>query len=196
MPINQEVNHILKRMWSIDERINAGDILNEEDINFFNTNIKLIQSYYVDNSKYWGTKEDNLKRSASKLKYYVDGKLSLTYIDTFKDICYIANVNPKIFNLPPDSTAQDFRINAYKKLELIVEVLNEGWIPNWSDSEEYKYYPYFEFNSEAGRFSSSDYYLSNHVNSFVGSRLVYRTKELAIHAGKLFIDIYNDHMLY
>lgn len=195
MPINQEVNVILKRMWSIDEQINAGDILNEEDINFFNSNIKLIQDYYVTNSKYWGTKEGNLKTLVNNLKYYVDGKLSLDSIINFKDICYIANVNPKIFNLPPDSSIQDFRINAYKKLELIVDVLNEGWKPNWSDSNENKYYPYFKFNNEAGRFSSFGFSFLR-VSSYVGSHLVFKTKEFAIFVGKIFIDIYNDYMLY
>lgn len=195
MPINQEVNVILKRMWSIDERINAEDIVSEEDINFFNSHIKLIQSYYIDNSKYWNTKEDNIKKSTSKLKYYVDGKLSLTYIDTFKDICYIANVSPRTFNLPIDSSAQDHRINAYKKIELIAEVLNEGWVPNWADSNENKYYPYFEFDSVAGRFSFYVYHF-NSVLSTVGSRLVFKSQKLAEFAGKLFIDIYNEYMLF
>lgn len=42
---------------------------------------------------------------------------------------------------------------AYRKLKTIAEALNEGWRPNWADSNEYKYWPWFVYNSASAGFS-------------------------------------------
>lgn len=35
---------------------------------------------------------------------------------------------------------------AYLKLSIIAEALNEGWTPDWDNSSEIKYYPYFKMS--------------------------------------------------
>ena len=39
---------------------------------------------------------------------------------------------------------------SFKQATLITEVLNEGWKPNWDNSNEYKYYPWFDMRSKSG----------------------------------------------
>lgn len=80
--------------------------------------------------------------------------------------------------------------SAYAKLTHIVKVLNEGWKPNWSNENEYKYFPYFKHKSGFGL--SYDVYWFAH--SDVGSRLCFKSAELAEYAGKQFADIYNDYL--
>ena len=57
---------------------------------------------------------------------------------------------------------------------------NEGWEPNWADSSECKYYPWFQYKSGVG-FSYYAYGSDNSL-TFVGSRLCFKTSDLARHA--------------
>jgi len=77
-------------------------------------------------------------------------------------------------------------------LEMLSEALNEGWVANWDDSNENKHYPYFEYSPGVG-FSYGDYRYGYSI-TFVGSRLCYKTVELAEYAGKQFKDLYNDFL--
>lgn len=76
------------------------------------------------------------------------------------------------------------------KLSIIAKALNEGWIPDWSNSNEYKYYVWCRFGSSGGWVYGSYYDWS--TGSFIGSRLSFKTKELAVYAGKQFELLYND----
>ena len=81
---------------------------------------------------------------------------------------------------------------SFKHATLIAEVLNEGWKPNWDNSNEYKYYPWFDMRSKSGFGFSRTLYDYTHTHTYVGSRLVFKSEELAEYAGKNFIDVYRD----
>lgn len=113
-------------------------------------------------------------------------------------------------------------IIAYLQLRIIVAALNEGWEPEFVE-DEYRYYPWFylytnkeieNMNDEqkarvcrvVGRANNVAYasgglvysYASNvSTNSYTGngSRLAFKTEELAEYAGKQFIEIYRDFMI-
>lgn len=78
---------------------------------------------------------------------------------------------------------------------IICKVLNEGWKPNWKDTNEYKYYPWFYMDKAGVGFSyyGCDY---GHSSSAVGSRLCFKSSELAEYAGKQFLDIYKGFMTF
>ena len=85
---------------------------------------------------------------------------------------------------------------AYRKLKTIAEALNEGWRPNWADSNEYKYWPWFVYNSATAGFSCAPTtYAASRTSTLVGSRLCYKTRELAAYAGRQFEGLYNDFLL-
>lgn len=93
----------------------------------------------------------------------------------------------EIQDLSPDEVA-------YRKIKLIAKAFNEGWVPDWTNSNEYKYYPWFEMGSPSGsgfRFDVFDHWLTH---SHVGSRLCFKSSELAKHVGNLFIDDYRDFL--
>lgn len=70
------------------------------------------------------------------------------------------------------------------KIRLIIKAFNEEWEPNWSNSSETKYTPYFQISGVGFSFSSySDYWYSG---SGVGSRLCFKSKELCLFAIEQF----------
>lgn len=81
---------------------------------------------------------------------------------------------------------------AYLKLTIIAEALNEGWFPDFSNHNEYKYYPWFKYTS--GVDFSYYGYNRDFTNTDVGSRLCFKSRELAEYACKQFQDIYNDFL--
>lgn len=111
-------------------------------------------------------------------------------IKTFEDACKVLKLNVK--TVLAGQTATD--IIAYIKLTIIARALNDGWVPDWADDNQPKYVPWFEYNSKTKRFSS-DGCRSWYQLSFVGSRLCFRTRELAEYAAKQFVNEYNDFLL-
>ena len=105
---------------------------------------------------------------------------------------------------------------AYARLVIIAEALNEGWNPKF-DGDECRYYPWFYIFSKreyeeldedekkecrvVGRSSNNAvayggvvyafaYVASSNADSPYGSRLAFKTRELAEYCGKQFIDIW------
>ena len=81
---------------------------------------------------------------------------------------------------------------AYRLSKLIGKSLNEGWEPNWDNSNETKYFPWFKLSSSGFRFSDCGGW---DAGSAVGSRLCFKSRELAIYAGETFTDVYKDFMI-
>lgn len=81
---------------------------------------------------------------------------------------------------------------AHLKLTLIARALNEGWTPDWTDSSQYKYIPWFRHKSGFGL--SFNVYVHGHTLANVSSRLCFKSRELAEYAATQFADIYNDFL--
>ena len=83
---------------------------------------------------------------------------------------------------------------AYKQVKEIAKAFNEGWVPDWTNSSQGKYYPWFKMGSPSGGgFSFLDF--GNWcTDSIVGSLLCFKSSDLAKHAGQLFESIYKDFL--
>ncbi len=78
-------------------------------------------------------------------------------IKSFEDACAKQNVDPTA--LPDVSMIpEDLRkpIIAAYKLMIIFLAINNGWRPDWSDSDQYKYFPWYRVLSSGFGFSDSD----------------------------------------
>lgn len=75
---------------------------------------------------------------------------------------------------------------------LITKALNEGWEPDWDDSNEYKYLPWFVMSTSGFRYCGYDSWAAH---SHVGSRLCFKSRELAEYAGKQFTEVYKSFMI-
>lgn len=117
-------------------------------------------------------------------------------IKSFEDACQLLGIAtnlPEVSLLPENHQKA---ILAHYKLVIIAEALNEGWKPNWDDDDEYKYYPYFDMEgSSSGSGFSSDGYGGWSSGTHVGSRLCFKSRELARYTGETFIDLYKEYFV-
>lgn len=107
-------------------------------------------------------------------------------------------------------------ILAYMKLRIICTALNEGWKPQFT-KDEWRYFPWFilytqeeiedmdedeksrvvyRSGNNASEFGGVAFAGVNNGASYayanIGSRLAFKSRELAIYAGKQFIELYAD----
>lgn len=83
----------------------------------------------------------------------------------------------------------------YRKCKLIVKCLNEGWRPDFTDSSQPKYFPWFKLGSSSGAGFSYDDCDHWHSFSHCGSRLCFKTSELAKYAGRQFLNEWKQYSL-
>lgn len=135
-------------------------------------------------------------------------------IKTFEDACKAVGIDHDGWCQAHDGIEKD--VLAYLKLRIITEALNEGWFPKYTENE-IRYWPWFwlitkeEYDAldeeqksrcvgrasyNASAYGGLVYASANNASAYsytgYGSRLAFRTRELAIYAGKTFIDIYAD----
>lgn len=115
-------------------------------------------------------------------------------VKTFEDACEILGIDGDVITGSiSDALAGDAdSIAAYAKLIIIARALNEGWKPDWSNNSQYKYVPWFKHKSGFGL--SFGGYGGWRTFTAVGSRLCFKTKELAEYAATQFADLYNDYL--
>ena len=141
-------------------------------------------------------------------------------VKTFEDACIETGTDIQAFNEMTKNL--DEHVVTYMKLSIIVKALNEDDKFPYFTKDEWRYYPYFWlytkdeyekmndkdrekisrvlFRSYADAYSSggvacaSARYGASFTHSLVGARLVFKNRELALYAGKQFIDLYVKHL--
>ena len=87
---------------------------------------------------------------------------------------------------------------AYKKLKLITKVINEGWVADCKNFNQEKYYLWGGglFNgARAGFLDASCVYSSGDTYVYFGSRLNFKSSEIAEYVGDQFLDLWNEYLL-
>lgn len=134
-------------------------------------------------------------------------------VKTFEDACIETGTDIQAFNEMTKNL--DEHVVTYMKLSIIVKALNEDDKFPYFTKDEWRYYPYFWLytKDEYEKMNAKDRekisrvlfrscnnayaYAENDAsgtNNVVGSRLAFRNKELALYAGKQFIDLYVKHL--
>ncbi|MBS1775340.1 MAG: hypothetical protein JSS64_03565 [Bacteroidetes bacterium] len=111
-------------------------------------------------------------------------------VKSFEDACEVLGYNPNTVLPHPTLTEDSEAIIAFAKLSIIRKALNEGWKPDWNNSSQYKYYPWFDMR---GAFSYVSYGWS--AGSHVGSRLCFKSRDIAEYAAHQFLDLYRDYFV-
>jgi hypothetical protein len=115
-------------------------------------------------------------------------KKKFTEIRTFEDACDALSIDPDAVCVATDTKDEA----AYKKLKVVIAAINQGWTPDWNNSNQRKWWPYFVLSSGFG--FSLPGYRYDIADSRVGSRLCFETSEKAEYAGKQFTDLYKDFL--
>lgn len=88
---------------------------------------------------------------------------------------------------------------AYNRLCTIAQAWNkaDGFEPDFSNTSQYKYFPWFVYdNGAAGFVSANTHTAATYAYAHFGSRLCFKTRERAMQFGKQFIDLWNDVFLF
>lgn len=92
---------------------------------------------------------------------------------------------------PQPKTQKQRSINASEWLFLIAEMYNEGWVPNWSDINEQKWYAYKAFSGSSWVvYVSYDYYYVRFP-----SGLYFKSKEAILDALAKFPEVFDDYFM-
>lgn len=121
-------------------------------------------------------------------------------VKTYEDACKVLGVEP--IN-EQNAKAQGFRSDeiARRKLETIAAALNEGWKPDWNNTDQYKYYPYFYIQENAkGKGSAGLSFAftagtATNAYAYFGSRLCFYASRLARYASNQFTDLYEQILI-
>lgn len=139
-------------------------------------------------------------------------------IKTFEDACNELGIDHNEWMQDKKELGLEADVIAYLKLRIIAAALNEGWKPQFT-TDEYRYFPWFclytqseidEMNEEdksrvvyrsnvnananggvACAYTNND---SSNSNTYIGSRLAFKTRELAEYAGRQFVEIWADYV--
>lgn len=139
-------------------------------------------------------------------------------IKTFEDACNELGIDHNEWMQDKKELGLEADVIAYLKLRIIAAALNEGWKPQFT-TDEYRYFPWFclytqseidEMNEEdksrvvyrshnyahayGGVAYAYAYYDSSSTSTNVGSRLAFKTRELAEYAGRQFVEIWADYV--
>ena len=131
--------------------------------------------------------------------FYTEEVEEAPRVKSYEEACERVGVEPlteeriKALELRPDEVAR-------KKLEVIAAALNDGWSPDWNDTNQYKYYPYFYIEPRkhcalAGLAYAHSHYAASHTTALIGSRLCFNDPETARYAGKQFTELYEQLLL-
>ena len=147
-------------------------------------------------------------------------------VKTFEDACKELGEDHKLvqqFKAIKTAIAEDKEATAYFKLGIITAALNEGWKPDFTNDEEYRYYPWLclwtneeleqktdawkdERNLQLWFGGGCSYYGAicglafadssnawSPANAAVSARLAHKTEELAIYSGKQFTELWANY---
>lgn len=115
-------------------------------------------------------------------------------VKTWKDVLKESRFNEEdILPYSKPKTKEQVSQNAFAKIQLISKVLNEGWMPDFKNSNESKYYPYFERKAHGWVLSSGSFSYGNGFSD-LGFGCLYKNSDLAIYAGTQFLEIYKEYL--
>lgn len=137
-----------------------------------------------------GYEIDSFDKSKGEIRFKAKPKNVMEQIKTVADVLAAHGLSEEEFDEQCEGLSEDEK--AYRIIKLLAEALNEGWTPDWSNTDQYKYSPWFYMGGSAGFRCYVCY--SWRTGSGVGSRLCYKSSELAEYAGKNFTEVYKQFM--
>lgn len=139
-------------------------------------------------------------------------------VKTFKDACNELGIEHDKWVQDKKDLGLEADVIAYLKLRIIAAALNEGWKPQFT-TDEYRYFPWFYLYTQSeidemseeeksrvvyrSSYNASAYggvayagtsHDSSSTGTFIGSRLAFKTRELAEYAGRQFVEIWADYV--
>lgn len=120
-------------------------------------------------------------------------------VKTFEEACKQLGYDASLpsFDNAPEKHRKAFL--AHYQLIIIAEAVNDGWQPDWSNTDEYKYELFPDIEEDSSK--PSGFGLSFHDFGYwrsctiVGSRLCFKSREAAQHCFETFKNLWEDYFL-
>ena len=118
-------------------------------------------------------------------------------IKSFEDACKALKVDATLPDFSKAPAMHQKGLLAHYKLVLIVQAVNGGWQPNWADTNEYKYelWPDVEAKENGGFGLSFCDFAGWFTGPPCGSRLFFKSREIARYTFETFKDLYEEYLL-
>lgn len=181
-----------------DAKVDAIEAMNEE-IDTYNDKYNLTEEeglspfdFTMDVVEVEEKKEDNdiekdFEDAREKLdSFNVTSDEAAKHFDSLAQL--IRNANPRHINA----------LIALNKLFTIAEKWNkdDGFVPDFSNRGQWKYFPWFEYSKEAAGFvCASTHNAASAALAYFGSRLCFKSESRAEEFGKKYVDLYNEVFL-
>ena len=115
------------------------------------------------------------------------------HVKSYEDACRVLGVEPMDEKA---MAAAGFRADeiARRKLETITAALNDGWKPDWNNTHQYKYAPWFWVKPRPGQtyagLAADTRSTPLITTAYVGSRLCFKNPAVACYAANQFTELY------
>lgn len=114
-------------------------------------------------------------------------------VKTWKDVLTVLKLKEAdVIPFPKPKNKKQRSLNAFSKIQEITRALNQDWTPDFNNSNQAKYYPYFEKTNDGGWVFN--FYVYYDRIASLGSGCFLKSSELATYAGKQFLDIYKEYL--
>jgi hypothetical protein len=117
-------------------------------------------------------------------------------VKSFEDACDVleySTITPMCGQLPDKYHGP---IKIFYMLQVVCEALNEGWVADWNNIDQVKYFPYFKLVDGKlvflGVAARNSYRALGLANSLIVSRLCYNSENIAEYAGREFLELYHN----
>ena len=116
-------------------------------------------------------------------------------IKSFEDACTHLGITPELPQLVNGCQELLKPLLAAYKLMVVFKAINNGWIPDWANTDQTKWFPWFWVHSSGADFSRSDSH-DGYQCTIVGSRLCCDSSDKCQYIADTFEDLYKDFFLY
>lgn len=121
-------------------------------------------------------------------------KIDFRDLNSFEDLCKAngtttAEFGAKLKELPISQT-----LKTVAKFEILSKGINGSWMPDTLNTNQKKWFPIFSVSSRGLDFSLSYFYYA-YAGAHVSFPFVFESKEQSDHAGKQFIELWEELIL-
>ena len=125
--------------------------------------------------------------------------LNINTVQSYEDACQLLGIKPTYPKFVQCAKIDRPSMIAYHKLIIIVRALNllpngKCWVPNFNNCE-YKYGLWWYITSDNNLVFAGAYGTPSYADSVFGSRLLLRSRSLAVHCAKQFKDLWQDYLI-
>jgi hypothetical protein len=110
---------------------------------------------------------------------------------TFDDLCRATGTTESDFYEKWDLRVFNPSTVAFERLKILTKAYNQDWIFDAYNTNQKKWYPYYNILSSGFGFSHSGY-ICVIASTYVGSRLCFKDEETSNHAGTTFKELFEE----